>query len=240
MVGLKLIYTWHISTVNEELCLCWDNESQVGYPLLTHFVNVVLIQNNWKIKWTEKLHFQALWLCMCRRLDKEQFGSCAEGGKPAQSDLHCSSAGILGGRHVPTTFRWERALTQIYCTKYATHHFHMSYMFLQLQTLNATILCSYRYNTKKEICSSSDSQQWEKPTSYKNCKLIFHWISCFYFSPPLVLPTGPVFAKDISTYHTVFLLAILGGMALILLCLLCLLLYYCRFVKKILHKYISS
>uniref|UniRef100_A0A8B9R5W5 Family with sequence similarity 171 member A1 n=1 Tax=Astyanax mexicanus TaxID=7994 RepID=A0A8B9R5W5_ASTMX len=40
--------------------------------------------------------------------------------------------------------------------------------------------------------------------------------------------TGPVVAKDISTYHTVFLLAILGGMALILLFLLCLLLYYCR------------
>ncbi|KAG7282173.1 hypothetical protein CRUP_034920 [Coryphaenoides rupestris] len=35
-------------------------------------------------------------------------------------------------------------------------------------------------------------------------------------------------AKDISTYHTLFLLAILGGLALILLCLLCLLLYYCR------------
>ncbi|XP_004541399.1 protein FAM171A1 isoform X2 [Maylandia zebra] len=42
------------------------------------------------------------------------------------------------------------------------------------------------------------------------------------------LHTGPMVAKDISTYHTVFLLAILGGMALILLCLLCLLLYYCR------------
>ncbi|XP_046906107.1 protein FAM171A1 isoform X4 [Hypomesus transpacificus] len=40
--------------------------------------------------------------------------------------------------------------------------------------------------------------------------------------------TGPMVAKDISTYHTVFLLAILGGMVLILLCLLCLLLYYCR------------
>lgn len=42
------------------------------------------------------------------------------------------------------------------------------------------------------------------------------------------LHTGPMVAKDISMYHTVFLLAILGGMALILLCLLCLLLYYCR------------
>ncbi|KAJ0000399.1 hypothetical protein NQD34_012241 [Periophthalmus magnuspinnatus] len=42
------------------------------------------------------------------------------------------------------------------------------------------------------------------------------------------LHTGPMIAKDISMYHTVFLLAILGGMALILLCLFCLLLYYCR------------
>ncbi|XP_066886583.1 protein FAM171A1 isoform X4 [Kogia breviceps] len=39
---------------------------------------------------------------------------------------------------------------------------------------------------------------------------------------------GPVVTQDIATYHTVFLLAILGGMAFILLVLLCLLLYYCR------------
>ncbi|XP_076135951.1 protein FAM171A1 [Alosa pseudoharengus] len=50
-----------------------------------------------------------------------------------------------------------------------------------------------------------------------------YWVAAM--SP---LNTGPVVAKDISTYHTVFLLAILGGMALILLLLLCLLLYYCR------------
>ncbi|KAM9404602.1 protein FAM171A1-like [Salvelinus alpinus] len=50
-----------------------------------------------------------------------------------------------------------------------------------------------------------------------------YWVAAM--SP---LDTGPVVAKDISTYHTVFLLAILGGMAVILLCLLCLLLYYLR------------
>ncbi|XP_064862731.1 protein FAM171A1-like [Oncorhynchus nerka] len=50
-----------------------------------------------------------------------------------------------------------------------------------------------------------------------------YWVAAM--SP---LDTGPVVAKDISTYHTVFLLAIMGGMAVILLCLLCLLLYYCR------------
>ncbi|KAM6967884.1 protein FAM171A1 [Aplochiton taeniatus] len=50
-----------------------------------------------------------------------------------------------------------------------------------------------------------------------------YWVAAL--SP---LNSGPMVAKDISMYHTVFLLAILGGMALILLCLLCLLLYYCR------------
>ncbi|XP_069552106.1 protein FAM171A1 [Brachyistius frenatus] len=50
-----------------------------------------------------------------------------------------------------------------------------------------------------------------------------YWVAAM--SP---LHSGPMVAKDISTYHTVFLLAILGGMALILLCLLCILLYYCR------------
>ncbi|XP_061676462.1 protein FAM171A1 [Syngnathoides biaculeatus] len=39
---------------------------------------------------------------------------------------------------------------------------------------------------------------------------------------------GLLVVKDISMYHTMFLLAILGGMALILLFLLCILLYYCR------------
>ncbi|XP_055970497.1 protein FAM171A1 [Sorex fumeus] len=44
-------------------------------------------------------------------------------------------------------------------------------------------------------------------------------------SPP---NPGPIVTQDITAYHTLFLLAILGGMAFILLVLLCLLLYYCR------------
>ncbi|XP_054639069.1 protein FAM171A1 [Dunckerocampus dactyliophorus] len=50
-----------------------------------------------------------------------------------------------------------------------------------------------------------------------------YWMAAMY--PP---HSGPLVDKDISMYHTMFLLAILGGMALILLCLLCVLLYYCR------------
>uniref|UniRef100_A0A8C5WK19 Family with sequence similarity 171 member A1 n=1 Tax=Leptobrachium leishanense TaxID=445787 RepID=A0A8C5WK19_9ANUR len=50
-----------------------------------------------------------------------------------------------------------------------------------------------------------------------------YWVAAMSPSSP-----DPVVTQDIATYHTVFLLAILGGMAFILLVLLCLLLYYCR------------
>ncbi|XP_066847776.1 protein FAM171A1 isoform X9 [Anser cygnoides] len=50
-----------------------------------------------------------------------------------------------------------------------------------------------------------------------------YWVAAM--SPTI---PGPVVTHDITSYHTMFLLAILGGMALILLVLLCLLLYYCR------------
>ncbi|MEE6466713.1 hypothetical protein FKM82_007029 [Ascaphus truei] len=50
-----------------------------------------------------------------------------------------------------------------------------------------------------------------------------YWVAAMSPSNP-----DPVVTQDITTYHTMFLLAILGGMAFILLVLLCLLLYYCR------------
>ncbi|XP_077382301.1 protein FAM171A1 [Festucalex cinctus] len=50
-----------------------------------------------------------------------------------------------------------------------------------------------------------------------------YWVAAMF-----PLQSGQLLVKDISMYHTMFLLAILGGMALILLCLLCILLYYCR------------
>lgn len=49
---------------------------------------------------------------------------------------------------------------------------------------------------------------------------------CFSFLSGTALnPSG---LRDITTYHTIFLLAILGSMALLVLILLCVLLYYCR------------
>lgn len=40
---------------------------------------------------------------------------------------------------------------------------------------------------------------------------------------------------DITTYHTIFLLTILGALALLVLILLCLLIYYCRSVPPARH-----
>nr|XP_023691244.1 protein FAM171A2-like isoform X2 [Paramormyrops kingsleyae] len=53
-----------------------------------------------------------------------------------------------------------------------------------------------------------------------------YWLAAFPSSSGLALnPSG---LRDITTYHTIFLLAILGSLALLVLILLCLLLYYCR------------
>ncbi|XP_048418944.1 protein FAM171A1 isoform X2 [Stegostoma tigrinum] len=53
-----------------------------------------------------------------------------------------------------------------------------------------------------------------------------YWVAAM--SPQSPGNMGSVGASDITVYHTAFLLAILGGMTVILLVLLCLLIYYCR------------
>ncbi|XP_051921778.1 protein FAM171A1 isoform X1 [Hippocampus zosterae] len=65
----------------------------------------------------------------------------------------------------------------------------------------------------------------------ENNQLILTYIAPqlgYWVAATLPPKSGLLVVKDISMYHTMFLLAILGGMALILLCLLCVLLYYCR------------
>ncbi|XP_036407122.1 protein FAM171A2-like [Megalops cyprinoides] len=53
-----------------------------------------------------------------------------------------------------------------------------------------------------------------------------YWVAAMPSTTGMGLnPTG---LRDITTYHTIFLLTILGSMALLVLILLCLLLYYCR------------
>lgn len=53
-----------------------------------------------------------------------------------------------------------------------------------------------------------------------------YWLAAFPSTPGTGLNSSGL--RDITTYHTIFLLAILGAMALLVLILLCLLLYYCR------------
>uniref|UniRef100_A0A8C8BTD8 Uncharacterized protein n=1 Tax=Oncorhynchus tshawytscha TaxID=74940 RepID=A0A8C8BTD8_ONCTS len=53
-----------------------------------------------------------------------------------------------------------------------------------------------------------------------------YWLAAFPSTTGSAL--NPMGLRDITTYHTIFLLTILGSMALLVLVLLCLLLYYCR------------
>ncbi|XP_013931902.1 PREDICTED: protein FAM171A2 isoform X2 [Thamnophis sirtalis] len=54
-----------------------------------------------------------------------------------------------------------------------------------------------------------------------------YWAAAM-LSPISGLGTSTAGIKDIATYHTIFLLTILGALALLVLILLCLLIYYCR------------
>ncbi|XP_025019323.1 protein FAM171A2 [Python bivittatus] len=54
-----------------------------------------------------------------------------------------------------------------------------------------------------------------------------YWAAAM-MSPASGLATSTAGIKDIATYHTIFLLTILGALALLVLILLCLLIYYCR------------
>ncbi|XP_015687008.1 protein FAM171A2 [Protobothrops mucrosquamatus] len=54
-----------------------------------------------------------------------------------------------------------------------------------------------------------------------------YWAAAL-LSPVSGLATSTTGIKDIATYHTIFLLTILGALALLVLILLCLLIYYCR------------
>ncbi|XP_067345011.1 protein FAM171A2 isoform X3 [Channa argus] len=53
-----------------------------------------------------------------------------------------------------------------------------------------------------------------------------YWLAAFPSSSGLALSHPGL--RDITTYHTLFLLSILGSLALLVLILLCVLLYYCR------------
>ncbi|XP_053121831.1 protein FAM171A2 isoform X2 [Hemicordylus capensis] len=54
-----------------------------------------------------------------------------------------------------------------------------------------------------------------------------YWAAAM-LSPTTGLGSTAIGIKDIATYHTIFLLTILGALALLVLILLCLLIYYCR------------
>ncbi|XP_022621905.1 protein FAM171A1 isoform X3 [Seriola dumerili] len=135
-------------------------------------------------------------------------------------------SGLQGFRRQPSVHFQRRALSLPSNTSYAN---------LTALLTVASSPSHIQHFPHLQVLGGNGTGAWIK-SSWGHVQMEGNQLSLTYIAPQLgywvaamsPLHSGPVVAKDISTYHTVFLLAILGGMALILLCLLCLLLYYCR------------
>lgn len=64
-----------------------------------------------------------------------------------------------------------------------------------------------------------------------NPQLVVYWF-LYFMIPCAGLGLSHPGLRDITTYHTLFLLSVLGSMALLVLILLCVLLYYCRCAQQ--------
>ncbi|XP_028843724.1 protein FAM171A2 [Denticeps clupeoides] len=94
----------------------------------------------------------------------------------------------------------------------------------------ATSVPVWRYEDRTGIWVRSGTGYIKKEGSQMTWNFVAphlgYWLAAFPATAGTALnPSG---LRDITTYHTIFLLAILGSMALLVLILLCLLLYYCR------------
>ncbi|XP_076853293.1 protein FAM171A2 isoform X2 [Brachyhypopomus gauderio] len=97
-----------------------------------------------------------------------------------------------------------------------------------LQT--ATSVPIWRFEERSGLWLRSGTGYISRDGTHMTCSFVAphlgYWLAAFPLTPGTILnPSG---LRDITTYHTIFLLTILGSMALLVLILLCLLLYYCR------------
>ncbi|XP_012672205.2 protein FAM171A2 [Clupea harengus] len=94
----------------------------------------------------------------------------------------------------------------------------------------ATSVPVWRYDDRTGLWVRSGAGYIRKDGSHLTWSFVApqlgYWLAAFPSSTGTALnPSG---LGDITTYHTIFLLTILGSMALLVLILLCVLLYYCR------------
>uniref|UniRef100_A0A4W4F2B6 Protein FAM171A2 n=1 Tax=Electrophorus electricus TaxID=8005 RepID=A0A4W4F2B6_ELEEL len=95
---------------------------------------------------------------------------------------------------------------------------------------DATSVPIWKFEERSGLWLRSGAGYISRDGTHMTCSFVAphlgYWLAAFPLATGTVLnPSG---LRDITTYHTIFLLTILGSMALLVLILLCLLLYYCR------------
>ncbi|XP_043911178.1 protein FAM171A2 [Protopterus annectens] len=95
----------------------------------------------------------------------------------------------------------------------------------------ATSVPAWRFDTKTGFWVRNGSGMIKKEEKVLTWNYVAPQLGCWVAAVPAFTTGMSVSSsglRDFSAYHTIFLLTILGAMALLVLILLCLLLYYCR------------
>ncbi|KAK6473229.1 protein FAM171A2-like [Huso huso] len=92
----------------------------------------------------------------------------------------------------------------------------------------AASIAAWRFDTKTGVWIRNGTGYVKKEGAHLTWNFIAPQLGYWVAAISSGMALNPSGLHDITTYHTIFLLTILGALALLVLILLCLLLYYCR------------